>query len=52
MIALLTIAYYGVYFHVVGLRYENARWMPLRRAAGWVAAIFFVVIVLLLLKGR
>ncbi len=42
VIALLMVAYYGVYIYVTGLRKGT---MPIwRRAAGWVAAAFFVVI--------
>lgn len=42
VIALLMVAYYGVYLYVIGLRHDS---MPLwRRACGWVASLTFVVI--------
>lgn len=42
IILLLTLAYYGVYIYVIGLR--NARLTPFKRTAGWVAAILFIAI--------
>ncbi|MCI0643388.1 MAG: hypothetical protein L0346_00695 [Chloroflexi bacterium] len=38
---LLTLAYYGVYIYVIGLRRD--RLSPLKQAAGWLAAFLFVV---------
>jgi hypothetical protein len=40
---LLTIAYYGTYLYAGGL-HEEAGMTPLRHAAGWTAAILFLVI--------
>ena len=42
IIPMLTLAYYGVYLYVVGLRSENLR--ALHKAAGWVSAVLFTVI--------
>lgn len=42
VIVLLTVAYYGVYIYALGLR--AGALPPWRRAAGWVASIFFVLI--------
>ncbi|MBN1420179.1 MAG: hypothetical protein JXP34_15475 [Planctomycetes bacterium] len=44
VIALLTLAYYGVYVHVIGIRRPEACCPRLRRAAGWVAAVLFAAI--------
>jgi len=41
IIVLVTLAYYGVYFYVVGLR--NDRLTPLRRSGGWIAAVSFII---------
>ncbi len=42
IIVLLTLAYYGVYLYVIGLRQD--RLTPIKRAAGWVAALLFIAI--------
>jgi hypothetical protein len=42
VVGLLIVAYYGVYLYAVGLRQSNVT--PLRRAAGWAAAIIFIAI--------
>jgi len=44
VIGLLTVAYYGVYIYVTGLRKGAAQLSPLRRAAGWASAFIFIVI--------
>jgi len=44
IIIMLTLAYYGVYIYTTGLRDGNTHLTPLRRAAGWAAAVLFVVI--------
>ena len=44
VILLLTVAYYGVYVYVTALRKGEARLTPVRRAAGWVSALFFLII--------
>ncbi len=44
VIALLTFAYYGIYIYATALK-DNERLMsPFRRTAGWVAALFFIII--------
>jgi hypothetical protein len=48
IIILLTLAYYGVYIYVSGL---GAELTPLKRAAGWVSAILFIVIGFLFSNG-
>jgi hypothetical protein len=40
---LLTVAYYGTYVYAAGL-HEESRMTPLRHAAGWAAAVLFLVI--------
>jgi hypothetical protein len=40
---LLTVAYYGTYLYAGGL-HEESRITPLRHAAGWTAAVLFLVI--------
>lgn len=45
----VTLAYYGVYLYVIGLR--SARLTLFKRAAGWVAAISFLVIGFLFPNG-
>jgi hypothetical protein len=42
IIILLTLAYYGVYIYALGLRNDSLT--PLKRGAGWVAALMFIVI--------
>ena len=42
VIALLTLAYYGVYIYIIGIRKNQLTFIS--RFAGWVAAIFFIVI--------
>ena len=42
VIVLLIPAYYGVYLVAFGLQNGGVAMTPLRRAAGWIAAIFFV----------
>jgi len=41
---LLTLAYYGVYIYVAALRPDPPRLTPLRRVAGWAAALVFIAI--------
>jgi hypothetical protein len=48
IIILLMLAYYGVYIYVSGL---GAELTPLKRAAGWVSAILFIVIGFLFSNG-
>lgn len=50
IIILLTFAYYGVYIYVTGLK-DNAELTPLKRAAGWVSAILFIVMGFLFANG-
>lgn len=50
IIILLTIAYYGVYIYVTGLR-EGAQLTSLKRAAGWVSAVLFIVMGFLFANG-
>lgn len=50
IIGLLTAAYYGVYFYASGMR-EGAVLTPLRKAAGWGAAVFFILIGFLFANG-
>jgi len=50
IIILLTFAYYGVYIYVTGLK-DNAELTPLKRAAGWVSALLFIVIGFLFSNG-
>ncbi len=50
IIVLLTFAYYGVYIYVTGLK-DNAELTPLKRAAGWGSAIFFLLIGFLFSNG-
>jgi hypothetical protein len=47
---LLTVAYYGVYIYLVGLRRESPM-TPLRRAAGWASAVLFIAIGFLFANG-
>ncbi len=51
IIALLIPAYYGVYLYSFGLRDNGATMSPWHRAAGWCAALFFVLIGLLFANG-
>lgn len=44
VVPLLIVAYYGVYLYSYGLRDDGARMSPLKRAAGWVSALLFVVL--------
>jgi len=44
IILLLTLAYYGVYIYVAGLRSEGATPARWRQAIGWVTAAFFLLI--------
>lgn len=44
VVALLTVAYYGVYLYAVGLKDGGRRMSGLKRAAGWVAAFLFIAI--------
>lgn len=44
VIVLLTVAYYGVYLYVSGLRGEFRGMTPFKRAVGWCSAIFFLAI--------
>ena len=50
IIGLLIPAYYGVYIYAFGLR-EGGTLTPLKRAAGWAAAIFFILIGFLFTNG-
>jgi hypothetical protein len=50
IIALLIPAYYGVYFYAFGLK-EDATLTPIRKAAGWTAAVFFIIIGFLFANG-
>lgn len=50
IIVLLIPAYYGVYLYAFGLS-EGGTLTPLRRAAGWVAAVFFILIGFLFANG-
>jgi hypothetical protein len=43
VIVLLTLAYYGVYIYVIGLRDEGAAMARWRRVVGWVTAVLFIV---------
>lgn len=49
IVLLLTLAYYGVYLYVIGLR--RARLTPLKQVAGWVAALSFLAIGFLFPNG-
>ena len=51
IIALLIPAYYGVYVYASGLRQGAGGLTPLKRAAGWCAAIFFIAIGFLFANG-
>ena len=42
VVVLLVPAYYGVYLYSFGLREGGAAMTPLKRAAGWLSALFFV----------
>ena len=42
VVVLLVPAYYGVYLYAFGLGKEGAAMTPLKRAAGWLSAVFFV----------
>lgn len=44
IVILLTLAYYGVYIYVVGLRDQGARMTRFKQVAGWVSALLFIVI--------
>lgn len=44
IIVLLTLAYYGVYIYVAGLRTEGATIARWRQAIGWTTAVFFLLI--------
>jgi len=44
IIALLTLAYYGVYLYAGGLKENGARMTSLRRVAGWISAVLFIAI--------
>lgn len=50
IIGLLTAAYYGVYVYASGLR-EGGVLTPLKRAAGWGAALLFILIGFLFANG-
>ncbi len=43
VILLLTLAYYGVYIYAYGLKEGNSL-TPIRQAAGWISAAFFIAI--------
>lgn len=44
IIALLTVAYYGIYIYATGLKKGEQSLTPWRRAAGWLSAVFFIII--------
>ena len=44
VILLLTFAYYGIYIYSTALKADISRFPPLTRAAGWVSAVFFIII--------
>ena len=50
IIIFLTLAYYGVYIYVTGLK-DSVELTPLRRAAGWVSAVLFIVMGFLFANG-
>lgn len=43
IIVFLTLAYYGVYLYAIGLKDGGARMTPLKKAAGWISAVLFIV---------
>ena len=49
IIGLLTIAYYGIYVYIAGLRGDRLRWFNL--AAGWVSAVLFIVMGFIFANG-
>jgi len=51
IIGLLIPAYYGVYIYAFALRAEGDRIRPLKRAAGWCAAVCFIAIGFLFANG-
>ncbi len=51
IIGLLIPAYYGVYLYSFGVREGEGGMTPLRRVAGWVAAVMFIVIGFLFANG-
>jgi hypothetical protein len=44
IIPLLTCAYYGIYIYSTALKNDERLMTPLKRATGWIAAIFFIII--------
>ncbi|OGC92416.1 MAG: hypothetical protein A2W25_17085 [candidate division Zixibacteria bacterium RBG_16_53_22] len=44
VILLLTFAYYGSYIYATALKADTVRLTPLSRIAGWVSAVFFLII--------
>jgi len=44
IIVMLAVAYYGVYLHVLGLRGQAGWLKPYTGAAGWLAALLFILI--------
>jgi hypothetical protein len=44
VILLLTFAYYGVYIYATALKGDISKLTPLKRVAGWISALFFIVI--------
>jgi hypothetical protein len=51
IIPLLVVAYYGVYLYASGLKDNEARMTGVRHVAGWLSAIFFVVISFIFSNG-
>ncbi len=44
VIALLTVAYYGVYIYATALKKDGDNIASWKRAAGWISALFFLII--------
>ena len=44
VIILLTVAYYGVYIYASAIKNELSKLTPFKRAAGWIAALLFIII--------
>jgi hypothetical protein len=44
IIVLLTFAYYGIYIYATALKDNEARMNRYKRAAGWIAAVLFIII--------
>ncbi len=51
IIALVTLAYYGVYAYAWGLRQQGNAMAAWRKAAGWCAAVFFLAVGFLFANG-